>query len=67
MKVVSLNLGGVISRQLEINKYVEKIVSFCDFNRDKLVRMEEDGDTSDEISDIENCDETSWILFFIRF
>ena len=44
---------------ITLNKYVEKIVSFYDFNREKLVRMEEDGDTSDEIGDIESGDESS--------
>jgi len=44
---------------ITLNNYVEKIVSFYDFNREKLVRMEEDGDTSDEISDIESGDESS--------
>ena len=51
---------------ITLNKYIENIVSFYDFNREKLVRMKEDGDTT-EISDIESGDESSWILFFIRF
>ena len=44
---------------ITLSKYVEKIVSFYDFNREKLVRMEEDGDTSDQISDMESGDESS--------
>ena len=36
--------------------FVDKVVNFYDFNRAKLVRMEEDGEESDEISDIENSD-----------
>ena len=44
---------------ITLNKYVEKIVSYYDFNREKLVRMEEDGATSDEISDKESGDESS--------
>ena len=44
---------------ITLNKCLEKIVSFYDFNREKLVRMEEDGDTSDEISDIESGYESS--------
>ena len=43
---------------ITLNKYVEKIVSFYDFNREKLVRMKEDGDAT-EISDIESGDESS--------
>ena len=39
-------------------KYIENIVSFYDFIREKLVRMKEDGDTT-EISDIESGDESS--------
>ena len=31
---------------ITLSKYVEKIVSFYDFNREKLVRMEEEGDTN---------------------
>ena len=44
---------------ITLSKYVEKIVSFYDFNKEKLVRMEEDGDTSDQISDMESGDESS--------
>ena len=43
---------------ITLNKYIENIVSFYDFNREKLVRMKEDGDTT-EISDIESGDESS--------
>ena len=50
---------------ITLNKYVEKIVSFYDFNREKLVRMEEDGDTSDDISDIEVV--TSQVEFYFLF
>ena len=44
---------------ITLNKYIENIVSFYDFNREKLVRMKEDGDTSDGISDQESGDESS--------
>ena len=43
---------------ITLNKYIENIVSFYDFIREKLVRMKEDGDTT-EISDIESGDESS--------
>ena len=34
--------------------FVDKVVNFYDFNRAKLVRMEEDGEESDEISESES-------------
>ena len=36
--------------------FVDKVVNFYDFNRAKLVRMEEDGEESDEISESDTED-----------
>ncbi len=36
--------------------FVNIMVNFYDFNKAKLVKMEEDGEESDEITDIEDSD-----------
>ena len=45
--MVDLYKDGVVTYCV----FVNKVVNFYDFNREKLVRMEEDGEESDEISD----------------
>ena len=37
----------VKDNQLTLKAYVEKVISFYDFNRDKLKRMDEDEEESD--------------------
>jgi hypothetical protein len=37
-------------KELSLQAYVDKVISFYDFNRDKLKLMDEDEEESDEIS-----------------
>jgi len=47
----------VKDKELTLKAYVEKVISFYDFNRDKLKRMEEDEEESDDISSSDDEEE----------
>ena len=47
----------VKEKELTLEAYVEKVISFYDFNRDKLKRMEEDEEESDDISSSDDEEE----------
>ena len=47
----------VKEKELTLKAYVEKVISFYDFNRDKLKRMEEDEEESDDISSSDDEEE----------